>query len=303
MTSISSTDATDTNPAPLPVDADLLCGHCHQNLRGVASDRCPECGHRFDRAHILQSVIPWEQRKQIGRFKAYWRTVRFITFREPIAMEGAEVTLPSALIFRNVTLFLLCLVTVILIHLWRVYQPHDSARLRKLLIGQPMAFSRLPEFYSNPCFFVTSVIACCLVLIAATGVSGWFFHQRRTTQSHQRTAFALHCYSIGPLAWIPLLASLAVLFFAVEVHSDHTPFIFYPAAGAFGTLCVLCALCPIVYWLSILRLLYKVTRSRMRIFVTAVTLPILWLALVYAIPTGLQFAVNYLVFFYVSIRH
>src|SRR5260370_481037 len=46
-------------PPPVPVDADLLCGGCAQNLRGVASDRCPECGRRFDRARLLHPAVPW----------------------------------------------------------------------------------------------------------------------------------------------------------------------------------------------------------------------------------------------------
>ena len=72
-----------STPAPpvLPLDADLLCGHCLHNLRAVPSDRCPECGRRFDRSRILLPNIPWEQRRYIGRFRAYWRTVRLITFR------------------------------------------------------------------------------------------------------------------------------------------------------------------------------------------------------------------------------
>src|SRR5205085_658659 len=53
-----------STPAPIPLDADLLCGHCAHNLRGVTSERCPECGRRFDRSRIVTAVVPWELRRQ-----------------------------------------------------------------------------------------------------------------------------------------------------------------------------------------------------------------------------------------------
>src|SRR5438309_5444052 len=99
-----------STPAPpvLPLDADLLCGHCLHNLRAVPSDRCPECGRRFDRSRILLPNIPWEQRRYIGRFRAYWRTVRLITFRPAkLAAVDDAVTVPAARSFRRWTIVLL----------------------------------------------------------------------------------------------------------------------------------------------------------------------------------------------------
>src|SRR5207247_1609857 len=75
-------------------EADLLCGGCRYNLRGIpgSSDRCPECGRRFDRNHLLRDLIPWEQRKTLGRFglgwiKAFVATIWIGTIRIPTLAE------------------------------------------------------------------------------------------------------------------------------------------------------------------------------------------------------------------------
>jgi len=45
-----------------------------------SSDKCPECGLAIDRDLISISRIPWEHRREIGSFKAFWRTTRMVMF-------------------------------------------------------------------------------------------------------------------------------------------------------------------------------------------------------------------------------
>jgi len=52
--------------------AGRYCIGCGYNLRGLLSDRCPECGLPIDTAE--GSAIPWEGRKQIGNIRAFRRT-------------------------------------------------------------------------------------------------------------------------------------------------------------------------------------------------------------------------------------
>ncbi|MFO0837716.1 MAG: hypothetical protein U1D55_04255 [Phycisphaerae bacterium] len=44
----------DTRALPTP-DWDLLCPFCNYSLRGLPAHRCPECGHDFDPATLIQS--------------------------------------------------------------------------------------------------------------------------------------------------------------------------------------------------------------------------------------------------------
>jgi len=59
---------------------DIYCPSCNYNLRGVEADRCPECG--IDVAEVKQrkSLIPWVHRAEIGRVRAYWKTVWLVSF-------------------------------------------------------------------------------------------------------------------------------------------------------------------------------------------------------------------------------
>ncbi len=207
--------------SPLPLDADLLCGHCHQNLRGVSSDRCPECGHRFDRAHVLQSVIPWEQRKQIGRFKAYWRTVRYISFRAP-KVDSDSITLAAAKSFRRWTVGML-IVTFSVPIIWWKY--HDRGAT-----PSPYVFSRVfqnhewPDFEDvmrDSWFFGTSLVAAVLWLIAVTGIGPWFAHPKRLSIAEQKRGVAASLYACAPLAWItPLTIFAAIIYWTVPNNVD-----------------------------------------------------------------------------------
>jgi len=54
---------------------DIFCPSCSYNLRGLAENRCPECGSEFDPAAPRITEIPWEHRDRLGWFRAYTQTV------------------------------------------------------------------------------------------------------------------------------------------------------------------------------------------------------------------------------------
>ena len=69
---------------------DLLCGRCGYNLREIQSARCPECGRRFDRNHLIRDLVPWEQRGHVLRFRAFWQTVWMASFQPRRMVEKLE---------------------------------------------------------------------------------------------------------------------------------------------------------------------------------------------------------------------
>ncbi|MEK7756598.1 MAG: hypothetical protein AAB385_05250, partial [Planctomycetota bacterium] len=76
-------NAPSTTVDPLPeIRQDLFCQACGYNLRGLTGNRCPECGGSLDGVRSLVPQIPWMYRKEIGWFRAYWRTVWFVMVRQ-----------------------------------------------------------------------------------------------------------------------------------------------------------------------------------------------------------------------------
>ncbi len=61
--------------------ADLVCGLCAIRLEG--QDYCPGCAPRI-RGDLVRfgPYVPWEDRKRLGLFQAWWRTVR-ASFTQP----------------------------------------------------------------------------------------------------------------------------------------------------------------------------------------------------------------------------
>src|SRR5688572_2773768 len=57
----------------------VLCPGCGYDLRAATEDRCSECGLAVDRASLEHSEIPWAHRRQIGRVRAFFKTVWMIT--------------------------------------------------------------------------------------------------------------------------------------------------------------------------------------------------------------------------------
>jgi hypothetical protein len=74
--------ASPSNSAPadaLSADAEALyCPHCSYDLRHTPSARCPECGMAFDRGRLAVSQLAWAQRREMGRVRAFVRTVYFV---------------------------------------------------------------------------------------------------------------------------------------------------------------------------------------------------------------------------------
>lgn len=71
---------------------ELYCPACGYDLRHTRDPRCPECGNPFDRTILSISRIPWVHRRELGRVRAGWRTIKLVLFSPGKLAE--EVALP-----------------------------------------------------------------------------------------------------------------------------------------------------------------------------------------------------------------
>src|SRR6266542_3781127 len=60
------------------ISDDRRCVACGYALRGLSSNRCPECGLKFDPSRRPPPVVPWLNREGGTRLIAFWKTVWFV---------------------------------------------------------------------------------------------------------------------------------------------------------------------------------------------------------------------------------
>jgi hypothetical protein len=61
------------------LELDRYCIGCGYNLRGLVSDRCPECG--LAATAVGGTQVPWEGRKALGLYRAFVRSCWLATFQ------------------------------------------------------------------------------------------------------------------------------------------------------------------------------------------------------------------------------
>ena len=73
MTATVAPPAADQAPAA-PART-ILCPGCGYDLRAATGERCSECGLVIDREALKRSAFPWAHRAQLGRLRAFLKTV------------------------------------------------------------------------------------------------------------------------------------------------------------------------------------------------------------------------------------
>lgn len=197
--------------------ADVFCPHCGYNLRGIESQICPECGKPFDRATLNISQIPWVHRKEIGHWRAFWRTVWMATFNIPqIAREMSRpVSLRDAQLFR----LIVTMVAGIPLGALLTYASSSFTDLEPFgLVGavaqgqgprSPWVFDVVYPIASGLSLPVIVLPTLWLFFYLSTGVASYLFHPNSLPVVRQNRAVALSYYACGSLAWVPVLIACA----------------------------------------------------------------------------------------------
>ena len=201
-----------------PIETDILCPSCSYNLRGLTSDRCPECGLALDAIRSHTSQIPWVHRKKIGWYLAYWKTVWFVmTRRRQMSTETARpVSYSDAQKFRWLTIlhaYLPILAATVLLY---IYAPATWTTPKSAFSWAPPGFmvGRLswPVLAFSEVWPVALLhVGFLLWLVAGTGGPSYFFHPRDLPVHEQNRAVALSYYASAALAWtfLPVCLFLA----------------------------------------------------------------------------------------------
>lgn len=279
MDSIQTPKTAIQNPDAL---AGFYCPECGYDLRGLAGERCPECGFALALVRDLESHIPWARRRQIGFFRAYWRTVWNVMFRhkEFCREMFRPQSYSAARGFQFVTVLHVFAAFVIGAGYFALFGWNDFKRA-------------LDEFG----VVMPSVVLGCVFLyfFALAGLPSYFFHPRALPVEQQNRAIVLSYYACAPLAWLPL--PVAVLVPIVTKMSENYHRFMSTMELLWMGLMLLTFLSPVAlvlaYWLTLIRTASKALRNGTRTLLVTLAVPALWLLLGALILVGVPGVVFY----------
>ncbi len=250
--------AGDANPLPRGIRAairdDIFCAKCDYNLRGLTSDRCPECGQALDAAEVMEQSLPWHRRQSLGLAWAFWLTVWEATFRpnrlccrvaRPVPYRDAQKFRWLVILHAH-----LPLAAVIGTFWWMCEFGPDGSGANGLDAAQVL---------------VGANIASIVALAVVTGVPSYFCHPRRIPVERQNRTIALSYYATGPLAWVSLLALGALcLWPAIGRAVTALPPMPLPVSLIWAFLLAFLLVGPLVAWVNALTALFVIAFGRDR---------------------------------------
>ena len=284
-----------------PAEAEeLFCSGCGYNLRGIASSRCPECGQPIDWAALRLPRIPWAHRRAIGRIRAYWRTVWWVTIRPAeIGKEAARpVSYRDGQVFRWVTVAWV-FVTLAMAALL------GNLTLRRFRVDEEL----LSTFFIPAGAFCMTLLSFLIWLVIVTGIGSYFHHSKWLPIVRQNRAIALSYYACACLAWLPIVLLLVIGAawlqhrYGSETLGRHA--IRFMGSELVDWIVVLAWILPYLqllewWWSSIQILRFSTGSGFGRCLALAVFLPVSWLALLIASFWGLHLIGSYLVLIFRS---
>ena len=194
--------ATDPVPDLPPLPTGTFCPECGYDLRGSTSPRCPECGFQLQPLRTVESQIPWAYRRELGWFRAYWRTTwRVIRRPKRFCLEMSRpVSFADSQSFRWITLLHAYVPALLGALAWVASR---YARGRPLSEGDWWALGGL-------------LLWVLLMLAALPGLASYFFQWRKLSIEQQNRAIALSYYAWAALPAVPI--GLLVLLLGFELY-------------------------------------------------------------------------------------
>ncbi len=207
-----------------PLPEGVFCPNCGYDLRGLSSERCPECGFSLDVVRLQTTQIPWVYRRELGWFRAYWRTFRLVSPRTFCQEIVRPVSYPDSQVFRWVTFL-------------HAYLPILAATTVWCCFGQPgkAIAARVEDFLHVQ-------LICGLALAGLPGLASYWFQPRRLDVEQQNRLIALSYYAWAPMALAPAAIPVTAICYLFGLSSVRTGAVglIWPFAVAYGVILLAC---------------------------------------------------------------
>ena len=200
---------------PIP-QSPLLCPRCGYDLRGTTSGVCSECGRPFTRELLLAQTLPWLRRRNIGRVRAFVKTVLLATLNgrawHQQMLLPLELREAARFFWASGVILLLFAMGGVAFFLWTVGLGPFLLDTRDA--GIPWMFE--PRMLWSvgmtrwPALFVYVTL---LVVEWGAGLRSCF---RRVGGQNPTQAEAAGCYAVAPLLMLPVAATLTFIAWAVS---------------------------------------------------------------------------------------
>ncbi|HTW93498.1 MAG TPA: hypothetical protein VMD30_01810 [Tepidisphaeraceae bacterium] len=265
-----------STPAPsFDPSATRPCPACDYDLRAATADRCPECGTLIG---SIDCTIPWEHRRQLGRFRAFCRTVRFALRPARLARSIAEpVDFFSARRFAWIAFILaaipLSALFILLLGINGFPDPNSWSLgpLSRMSAGATIV-KTLPDEFAY-CWTVGGAlypvlpIGLLITLFLWMQVPTCWFGSRQLSLARRQRATTLSYYTCAPIALLFIPCAAAGFLSAAQQDNWYLP---GPTLPILWLLCLTAPLILLLWWWNILRLLTQFAPGRHGILITAI---------------------------------
>jgi hypothetical protein len=239
-------NSSNAPPPAVPIDQDAFCIRCQYNLRGAAETRCPECGTPFDPAKLSTSLIPWVNRKGIGRGRAFWRMIWQVTFG-PRRLLLPEIA--RDVNFRDGRRFRWTVLAVLLV---------GSALICGIVALGLADCHHLND--TNGFILLLGAPAIAAAVAVWTGTACWFAMPKRLDETRRRRACALVEYTIAPGVLLLVPAALIAISLGESASGTGMAYEWQWALLAVAILLMLALV--VAWWYSTLSIICRLTDRR-----------------------------------------
>lgn len=262
--------------AQTAIVVDATCDACGYDLRGIGSDRCPECGRWYDVTGRLASGLPRRGRGVLGALRSYVKTAWGVSRRPGRLGDELErmVEAGAARRFRWISVGVAWVSIAVALYWvrWLWYVASGGS------LGGMNFRNDLHAVVIWERSYWVSVGAGLAALVWGTAVAGWIVYSRRLDDVRANRAAGLARYTSAPLAWTPLVAlgtgGIHTLMFRIDAGVYFADWQWVVFVGALPAM-------ELLAWGWCVAVLARRVRGwgRGRAVLTAVALPVVWVGM------------------------